>query len=105
MDMTIDKTVLDGGITLKIHGKLNAKTAEEFGEVADAAIADSDTIVMDFDDVSYLASAGLRVMVSSQKKVKAKDGSLRIINVKPNVFEVFEMTGLDDVLKIEQAPD
>jgi anti-sigma B factor antagonist len=91
----------DGVITLKISGKLSATTAEEFGVAANEAIAESKHIVMDFHDVSYLASAGLRVLVSSMKKTKAAGGSLVLKDVQENVQEVFEMTGLDDVFDIQ----
>ncbi|MDR1957405.1 MAG: STAS domain-containing protein, partial [Treponema sp.] len=74
----------------------------EFGVAVDAAIAECKQIVMDFKDVSYLASAGLRVLISAQKQLKALQGSLSLRNVREDVFEVFEITGLDDVFDIQK---
>jgi anti-sigma B factor antagonist len=87
-------------LNLGISGKLSAATAEEFGAAVDAAIAESPKLIMDFKEVSYLASAGLRVLVSAQKQITAKSGSLSLINVREDVYEVFEVTGLDDVFDI-----
>jgi anti-anti-sigma factor len=99
--MEVVKTQAEGIVTLKISGKLSAATAEEFGVIADAAMLESKNIVMDFQDVSYLASAGLRVLVSVQKKLSAADGFLSFRNVQESINEVFELTGLDEVFDIQ----
>jgi anti-anti-sigma factor len=99
--MEVAKTQAGGIVTLKINGKLSAATAEEFGAIADAAVAESKNIVMDFQDVTYLASAGIRVLVSVQKKVSAAGGSLSFRNVQESINEVFELTGLDEVFDIQ----
>jgi anti-sigma B factor antagonist len=100
--MEIVKTQTDGKLNLAISGKLSAATAGEFGVHVDAAIADCKQIVMDFAEVSYLASAGLRVLISAQKKLNAAGGTLSICNVREEVFEVFEVTGLNDVFDIKK---
>jgi anti-sigma B factor antagonist len=99
--MEIVKTESEGSITLAITGKLSAATAEEFGAAVEEAIGRSKKLVLDFQGVSYLASAGLRVLVSTQKKLTAFSGALSIINVGDDVREVFEVTGLDDVFDLQ----
>jgi anti-sigma B factor antagonist len=99
--MEVVKTKDGEILTLAISGKLSAATAEEFGAAVDAAIAESPKLILDFKDVSYLASAGLRVLVSAQKQITAKSGSMTLINVSEDVHEVFEVTGLDDVFDIK----
>jgi anti-sigma B factor antagonist len=99
--MEIVKTNNGDILTLEISGKLSAATAEEFGAAVDAAIGESLKLILDFKEVSYLASAGLRVLVSAQKQITAKSGSLSLINVAEDVHEVFEVTGLDDVFDIQ----
>jgi anti-sigma B factor antagonist len=101
--MEIVKSQEDGKITLAVSGKLSAATADECGTAVEAAISESSAIVLDFQELSYLASAGLRVLVSAQKKLMAAGGSFAIINVSEAVMEVFEVTGLDDVLDIRKA--
>ncbi|MDR2393758.1 MAG: STAS domain-containing protein [Treponema sp.] len=88
-------------LILGIRGKLSAATAEEFGAEVDAAIAESNHIEMDFTEVSYLASAGLRVIISAQKKLNAAKGVLALRNVREDILEVFQITGLDDVFDIQ----
>jgi anti-sigma B factor antagonist len=99
--MEIVKTQDGSIVTLAINGQLSAATAEEFGAAVEAAIAESDKLTLDFQKVSYLASAGLRVLVSAQKKLTACSGVLLLINVDETIREVFEITGLDDVLDIQ----
>jgi anti-sigma B factor antagonist len=100
--MEIVKSQENGEITLAVSGKLSAATAEEFGTVVEAAVSESQAVILDFKEVSYLASAGLRVLVAAQKKLQAGGSVLTIINVGESVMEVFEVTGLDDVFKIQK---
>jgi anti-anti-sigma factor len=99
--MEITRNTDENGITLKVSGKLSSTTSEEFGAVLDSAIGETANIVLDFAGLDYLASAGLRCLISGHKKIKAGKGSLSIINVKDEVREVFEITGLEDVFDIK----
>ncbi|GHV91021.1 hypothetical protein AGMMS50268_15240 [Spirochaetia bacterium] len=99
--MEIVKTSTDAGITLAISGKLSAATAEEFGAAAEAAAAETGALVLDFAGVTYLASAGLRVLIAVNKKLKSKNGSLLILHAGESIQEVFEITGLEDVFDIQ----
>ncbi|GHV69497.1 anti-sigma factor antagonist [Spirochaetia bacterium] len=99
--MEIVKTSADTGITLAISGKLSAATAEEFGTAVDAAVEETGALVLDFAGVTYLSSAGLRVLIGAKKKLKAKGGSLLILHVGEVIQEVFEITGLEDVFDIQ----
>jgi len=58
-------------------------------------------MILDFDKLDFVSSAGLRVLLLIQKKSKALSGSLVIKNVKPEIQEVFDMTGFSDILTIE----
>jgi anti-sigma B factor antagonist len=88
-------------ITVKVSGKLTAGTAEEFGVVVTDALTKTSHLVLDFQELSYVASAGLRVLVASQKKLNTAGGTLVLRNLKSDVLEVFQITGLDTVLTIE----
>jgi anti-sigma B factor antagonist len=100
MEITKTKNA-GGGITLKVSGKLSAVTSEEFGTVLIGAVEESADIVLDFADLDYLASAGLRCLISAHKKILARKGGLSIVNVTDPVREVFEITGLEDVFDIK----
>jgi anti-sigma B factor antagonist len=96
----ITKTISADTATLVITGKLSAATADEFSAAVDLALGEAKNLVLDFKEINYLASAGLRVLVSAQKKLKASGGTLCLLHVCKEVMEVFEITGLDDVFDI-----
>lgn len=81
-------------------GKLTVQTASEL----DAAVAGIDTSVteLDFDlsELDYISSAGLRVLVSTQKMMTSRGGAMRLLSPNEDVYEVFDMTGLAEVLDI-----
>jgi anti-sigma B factor antagonist len=94
--MDIAQKEARGVVTLTLQGKLSAATAEAFDKaVASALPKATKRLVIDFKDVSYLASAGIRVLVKSQKKLAAGKIEMVLRNVKSQVKEIFEMAGLD----------
>jgi anti-anti-sigma factor len=99
--MDIIKTQSENKTILAISGKLSAITADEFNVAVETAQRESHALVLDFKELSYMASAGLRVLVVAQKRAKATGGTLSLINVGKEVMEVLEVTGLDEVLDIQ----
>ena len=57
-------------------------------------------LIMDFEKLEYISSAGLRVLLSAQKTMN-NQGSMKVIHVNDTVMEIFEVTGFVDVLTIE----
>ncbi len=98
--MEVSKIISDGVLTLFVSGKLSATTADAFGQAVEEAIDETQRLVLDFQEVSYLASSGLRVLISAQKKLEQKKGSMTILHVNSDLKEVFEITGLDEMLDI-----
>ena len=84
---------------IEIVGRLDTTTAPDFGKTIDEDIADTENLVLDFKNLKYISSAGLRVLLSAQKKMQ-KLGTMKLINVCEDVMEVFEMTGFSDILTI-----
>jgi len=60
-----------------------------------------DSLVIDFEKVEYISSAGLRVLIATQKKLKSTDTPMVIKNVNETINEIFRMSGFDKILKIE----
>ena len=83
---------LDGNLTVATTSKLEAAFADLPEDVTD--------ITLDLADLNYVASAGLRVMVSQHKKAHQNGGSMRIANANEEVVEVLDVTGLIDILEI-----
>ncbi len=99
--MDISSTRVDDNLVVSVSGRLNTSTAPELDNELESLIAETEHLVIDFADLAYISSAGLRVVLSTQKAMNRKGGTLVIRNVKPEIMEVFEMTGFVDFLTIE----
>ena len=85
---------------IKLVGRLDTTTAPALDKTINEDIKDAVNIVLDLKGLEYISSAGLRVLLSAQKKMQ-KNGSMKLKNVCEEVMEVFEMTGFADILVIE----
>ncbi|MBO6046458.1 MAG: STAS domain-containing protein [Erysipelotrichaceae bacterium] len=95
--MEITKVKAGHQLKLFIVGRIDAITSTQLSEVIDQEIEGVDTIIMDFLGVDYIASAGLRVLLSTKKRVK----ELTVVHTSENVREVFEMTGFDQFITLK----
>ena len=86
--------------TIEIVGRLDTITAPALDKTINEDIGDTKNLVLDVKGMEYISSAGLRVLLSAQKKMQ-KIGSMKVINVCTEVMDVFEMTGFADILVIE----
>ena len=98
--MTITKKENGKSFTLSVEGRLDTLTSPEL-EKEFSAISDSVTdLVIDFKNLDYISSAGLRVLLSAHK-LFAKKGGMTITNVSETVLDIFEVTGFKDILTIK----
>ena len=86
--------------TIELVGRLDTTTAPALDKTINEDIGDTKNLVLDIKKLEYISSAGLRVLLSAQKKLQ-KIGSMKVKNVCESVMEVFEMTGFADILTIE----
>ena len=87
-----------GILNVALDGRLDTTTAPELESFLSSNYDGTGSIVIDCEKLSYISSAGLRVLLAAQKKTK---GAMKLINVCELVMEVFEMTGFADILVIE----
>lgn len=99
--MDISTANADGTVTVFVTGQLNTNTARDLEVALDDVLLESTDIVLDFSNLDYISSAGLRVVLGAQKRVNAASGSLKLTGLSESVREVFDITGLADVLTIE----
>ena len=85
---------------VEIVGRLDTTTAPTLDKAINEDIEGTKDLVIDLKGIEYISSAGLRVLLSAQKKMQ-KIGSMKVIGVCDAVMEVFEMTGFADILVIE----
>ena len=91
--MQINKNQEGNKLTLAPIGRVDTITSPELEA---AVVLDGvDELIFDLAQVDYISSAGLRVLLSSQKKMAGK--SMKIVNAKPAVKEVFDITGFSDI--------
>ena len=98
--MTIEIKKNAAETIIEIVGRLDTITAPALDKTINEDIADAKDLVLDVKGMEYISSAGLRVLLSAQRKMQ-KIGSMKLVNVCPEVMDVFEMTGFADILVIE----
>ena len=98
--MTIDIKKNADSATICVAGRLDTTTAPALDKTINEDINGVSHLILNIKDIDYISSAGLRVLLSAQKKMQ-KIGSMKVLNVCPAVMEVFEMTGFADILVIE----
>ena len=98
--MTIEIKKTEKETIIEIVGRLDTVTAPALDKTINEDIGDTKNLVLDVKGMEYISSAGLRVLLSAQKKMQ-KIGSMKVTGVCEEVMEVFEMTGFADILVIE----
>ena len=98
--MTIEIKKNNQETIIEIVGRLDTITAPSLDKTINEDIGDAKNLVLDLKGMEYISSAGLRVLLSAQKKMQ-KIGSMKVTGVCEEVMEVFEMTGFADILVIE----
>ena len=98
--MTIEKNRQGAELSVSLEGRLDTVSAPEFEAVVKNELAGVESFILDLKKLQYTSSAGLRVILLAQKTMN-KQGKMILKNVADGVMEVFEMTGLADLLTIE----
>lgn len=97
--MTIKKIQNGDTLTYALEGRLDSSTApqlqEEMGDLGGVK-----ELIIDMNQLEYISSAGLRVMLKAQKIMIAQ-GSMKLVGVNSVIMEVLEMTGFSDILTVE----
>lgn len=93
--MTSERKLDGGELTIVLHGEINSVSAPEF-EAAIGDMADIHGLVLDFADVGYLTSAGLRVLMKAKRELGERE--FRLINLTTEVRDVLDVTGSSKIL-------
>lgn len=95
---------IDRKIILRLDGRLDAATTPLLERKIDALIEEHRThLMLDFLHVDYLSSAGMRLLLSAAKKLKAKKGGLLIFSVGEEVMEIIKLAGFEKILQIFES--
>ena len=98
--MTIETTLTDKTLTVKVSGRMDTTTAPQLEAELKRMVGGNETLILDFDNLEYLSSAGLRVVLAAQK-VMNRQGKMIVRHVNETIMDIFEVTGFVDILTIE----
>ncbi len=102
--MEIQSRVEDGAAVVTVTGRMDALTAPAYQEKLNELIAGGTTaVVVDFDGLDYISSAGLRVILSTAKELKGKGVQVCFANVRGIVKEVFDMSGFGSIFQMHDS--
>ena len=99
--MNIVKNQKDTTLTINLEGRLDTSTSPQLENELRSSLNGITNLVFDLVKLDYISSAGLRVLLSAQKTMN-KQGEMEICNVKPEIMEIFEVTGFVDILTIKE---
>jgi anti-anti-sigma factor len=99
--MNIITTDCGAYIRLLLEGRIDTNTSHELQQGILNAFQKNKHIVLDFLNVAYISSAGLRALLIGQKTAGSKDGSMKLVNVNDTVKSVLDMSGFSNILTIE----
>ena len=97
--MTVQKTIQNQTLTVAPEGRLDTITAPQLESEIRSSLEGMTELVFDLEKLVYISSAGLRVLLSAQKTMN-KQGTMVLTNVRPEIMEIFEITGFADILTI-----
>lgn len=98
--MTISKKVNGTSLEFALSGRIDTVTAPELEAEIFASLDGIEHLILDFSEIAYISSAGLRVLLAAQKRMKER-GDMKLTNVNESVMEIFEVTGFNEILCIE----
>ncbi|PIS03366.1 MAG: anti-sigma factor antagonist [Chlamydiae bacterium CG10_big_fil_rev_8_21_14_0_10_42_34] len=99
--LRIELEEIEHRVILRIDGRLDAASAPILDrKMSDLIEEDHNLLILDFTQIDYLSSAGMRVLLSAAKKLKGKKGELILFAVSDDVGEIIKMAGFDKILHI-----
>jgi len=98
--LNITQATENGKATFALEGRLDTITAPDLEKKLKDALDGVSQLTLDFEKLNYISSAGLRVLLSTQKTMN-RQGEMKLIHVNETILEIFEVTGFSDILTIE----
>ena len=98
--MVIKKKSEGSKLELAVSGRMDTTTAPQLDEELKKSLDNVSELVLDFSGLEYISSAGLRVLLSAQKRMNNQQGTMRVVGANEIVKEIFDVTGFSDILTI-----
>ncbi|MCY4550237.1 MAG: STAS domain-containing protein [Defluviicoccus sp.] len=101
MDLTTERS--ENVVCVDVKGRIDGSTAVAFEEAVRNAFEESDrAMIMDFRELAYISSAGLRVILLTAKSLQSQDAKLVLCSLSEQIREVFKISGFDKLLPIHE---
>jgi anti-anti-sigma factor len=101
LGLKIDLEEIEGRTILRIQGRIDAQSAPVLERKIDQLIGEGRLhLLLDFEHIDYLSSAGMRTLLSAAKKIKAKNGMIVLFSLSSDVEEIIRMAGFEKILSI-----
>lgn len=98
--MDINKNLVGTELNIALNGRLDTTTAPRLEKELKAEVGGVTSLILDFSELEYISSAGLRVLLCAQK-IMNKQGKMLVRGSNETILEVFEVTGFSDILSLE----
>ena len=99
--MNISKYYNEKELTLSVEGRINSITSKELDEEINNELGNFDSLILDFTNLEYISSAGLKVLIATYRKLNPDNIPFIIKNANDVIMEVFRLSGINKVLEIE----
>ena len=87
-------------LTVTLDGRLDTNTAPEFQSEVEPMLSGISRLVLDFEKLDYLSSAGLRVLLTFEQELEEQEKTMEVTHVNDIIHDVFDVTGFLDILTI-----
>ena len=98
--LNITKNIENDKAVFMLEGRLDTNTSIELEDSIKESVEGLNELTLDIENLEYISSAGLRVLLSAQK-IMSKQGEMKVIHVNETIMEIFEVTGFSEILTIE----
>lgn len=100
--LSIEEKAIDNGIEIYLNGEIKNEVAHEFEDEVMAALSVCSVLVINFENVTYIASMALKSLLSIQQIIDETEGARMVLtHIAPTVMEIFEESGFSEILEIE----
>ena len=98
--LNISKTINDDRMNIVLEGRLDTVTSQNLEEELKDSLDGVKELILDFGGLNYISSAGLRVLLATQK-IMMKQGEMKLVRVNDEIMEIMDITGFSEILTIE----
>ncbi len=89
-------------LTVRPEGRLDTAGAPELGRELQPRLTDVQELIMDFERVEYISSAGIRILLTADQTVEEHGGSMKLIHVSEYIREILDLVGFTDLVTVEE---